>query len=128
MAMYRPSCPPCFCLLKHHPLNTDMAVMMKIIVHGRYQSGKYALALQLARDNPFLGDPVVINDTVDVTRFLASHKSSVGIVCASSVQLIIGKSSEEKFRSVLFVAAPGEIDGAAEAPAREAPARVERGP
>ncbi|ATU94914.1 hypothetical protein B5P45_27685 [Phyllobacterium zundukense] len=85
-----------------------MAVMMKNIVHGRYQSGKYALALQLARDNPFLGDPVVINDTVDMTRFLASHKSSVGIVYASSVQLIIGRcSSEEKFGSVLFVAAPG---------------------
>ena len=101
--------------------------MMKIIVYGRYQSGKYALALQLVLDNPFLGDPVVINDTAEMKRFLASHKSSVGIVYASSVHLIMGKSSDEKFGSVLFVAAPGEIDGAAEAQAREAPARVERG-
>jgi hypothetical protein len=99
-----------------------MAVMMKIIIYGRYHSGKYALALQLVRDNPFLGEPVVLNDTADMTRFLAAHKSTVGIVCASSVHLIMGKSREEKFGSVLFVAAPGAIDVT-----EEAPARVERG-
>ena len=104
-----------------------MAVVMKIIVYGRYQSGKYALALQLVLDNPFLGDPVVINDAKDMKRFLASHNSSVGIVYASSVHLIMGKSIEEKFGSVLFVAAPGEIDVTEEAQAQEAPARVERG-
>lgn len=87
-----------------------MAVMLKIIVYGRYQSGKYALALQLVGDNPFLGEPVVINNTHDMKRFLASHRSSVGIVYASNVHLIMGKNSEEKFGSVLFVAAPGEID------------------
>lgn len=99
-----------------------MAVMMKIIVYGRYHSGKYALALQLVRDNPFLGEPVVLNDTADMTRFLASQKSSVGIVYASSVLWIMGQCREAKFGSVLFVAAPGEIDGTKEAQAREAPA------
>lgn len=104
-----------------------MAVMLKIIVYGRYQSGKYALALQLMHDNPFLGEPAIINNTHDMKRFLASHRSSVGIVYASNVNMIMGKSRAEKFGSVLFVAAPGEIDVTEESQVAKAPL-VERGP
>lgn len=105
-----------------------MAVMLKIIVYGRYQSGKYALALQLMHDNPFLGEPVIINNPHDMKRFLASHRSSVGIVYASNVHSIMGKSSAEKFGSVLFVAAPGEINVTEKTQIAEGPRLLSGGP
>lgn len=83
---------------------------MKIVVYGRFESGKYALAMQLVRDNPFLGQPVIITDVAGMRRFLSSPESAVGIVYAETVRLIMSRYSKEKFGTVLFVAAPGEIE------------------
>jgi hypothetical protein len=89
-----------------------MAVMMKIIIYGRFESGKYALALHLVQDNPMLARTVVISDAGGMRRFLASPDSSVGIVYAESVRSIMSNYKQSKFGSVLFIAAPGEMDAA----------------
>lgn len=79
-------------------------------MYGGRESGKYALALQLLQDNPFLGEPVLLEDPAAMKKFLATPRANMGIVVSSSVQLIMNKSSDEKFGSVLFIPAPGEIE------------------
>ena len=69
-----------------------MGVMTKIVIYGGTGSGKYVLALQLLADNPFLGEPVVIRTPSDMTPFLRSPHSGIGIVHALNVQHIMTKS------------------------------------
>ena len=87
-----------------------MAVMTKIVIYGGTGSGKYVLALQLLADNPFLGDPVVIRTPTDMTPFLSSPHSGIGIVHALNVQHIMTKSQCSGFGPVLFVPAPTEVE------------------
>lgn len=87
-----------------------MAVMTKIVIYGGSCSGKYVLAVQLLADNPFLGEPVVIRTPSDMTPFLSSPHSGIGIVHALNVQHIMTKSQCSGFGPVLFVPAPTEVE------------------
>ena len=87
-----------------------MGVMTKIVIYGGTGSGKYVLALQLLADNPFLGDPVVIRTPTDMTPFLSSPHSGIGIVHALDVHHIMTKSQCSGFGPVLFVPAPAEVE------------------
>jgi hypothetical protein len=87
-----------------------MAVMTKIVIYGGTSSGKYVLALQLKQDNPILGEPVVIKSPSDMTPFLSSPHSGIGIVHALNVQHIMTKSQCSGFGPVLFVPAPADVE------------------
>ncbi|MBA8904122.1 hypothetical protein [Phyllobacterium sp. P30BS-XVII] len=87
-----------------------MAVMTKIVIYGGTGSGKYVLALQLKRDNPVLGEPILLKSPSEVRPFLQSPHSGIGIIHALSVAHIMTKSHEMEFGPVLFVPAPKEVE------------------
>nr|WP_181377345.1 hypothetical protein [Ochrobactrum sp. LM19]AJW30016.1 hypothetical protein pLM19O2_p71 [Ochrobactrum sp. LM19] len=86
-----------------------MALFSKLTVYGRSESGKYALADRLVRDNAMLEGPFVLRDPSALSRFLALPGSAVGIVHATSVRVIVSRCKALNLGTVLFVPAPEEV-------------------
>lgn len=86
-----------------------MALFTKLIVYGRTDSGKFALADRLIRENVLLRGPKVIRDPSAMHAFLKMPESSVGILHASCARTIMKRCADEKFGTVLFIPAPAEL-------------------
>lgn len=90
-----------------------MTILMKVIVYGGPDSGREALAQQLAYDNPVIDCPQIITNAKDMRAYLNTPQSHIGIVNAVSVAAIMRRCPGQKFGAVLFVAAPGMLDAVA---------------